>query len=169
MICKVLVLNFDYFFKFLNKNTVKAVAYFLRESSFSQESKCDKYGVFLLGPFTSTEMAEWFSAGYFTMNLLVKRGCDDIFQPLGELIKRWGRVPFLSGPTPPPLKVWFIFTARIRRMGNVLFSQACVCPPGRGRGSLWSLVSSSFNDVCSQDLSKCGVPQPCHWFCPTSC
>ena len=98
--------------------------YFLRENSFSQESKCNKYvGVFLLGPFTSTEMAEWFSAGYFTMNLLVKRGCDDIFQPLGELIKRWGRVPFLSGPTPPPLKVRFIFTACIRRMGNVLFSQ----------------------------------------------
>ena len=66
-------------------------------------------GLFLLGPFTSTEMAEWFSAGYFTMNLLVKRGCDDIFQPLGELIKRWGRVPFLSGPTPPPLKVQLIF------------------------------------------------------------
>ena len=66
-------------------------------------------GLFLLGPFTSTEMAEWFSAGYFTINLLVKRGCDDIFQPLGELIKRWGRVPFLSGPTPPPLKVQLIF------------------------------------------------------------
>lgn len=30
----------------------------------------------LQGPFTSSEMAEWFSAGYFTMNLLVKRGCD---------------------------------------------------------------------------------------------
>ena len=59
----------------------------------------------LSGPFSSTEMAEWFSAGYFTMNLLVKRGCDDLFQPLGELIKRWGRVPFLNGPTPPPLKV----------------------------------------------------------------
>ncbi len=50
-------------------------------------------------------MAEWFSAGYFTMNLLVKRGCDDVFHPLGELIKRWGRVPFLPGPTPPPIKV----------------------------------------------------------------
>lgn len=36
------------------------------------------------GPFLSSEMAEWFSAGYFTMNLLVKRGCDERFQPLGE-------------------------------------------------------------------------------------
>ncbi|KAK3583774.1 hypothetical protein CHS0354_022810 [Potamilus streckersoni] len=57
----------------------------------------------LQGPFTASEMAEWFSAGYFTMNLLVKRGIDEKFSPLGELIKRWGRVPFLPGSTPPPL------------------------------------------------------------------
>ena len=54
------------------------------------------------GPFTSNEMAEWFSAGYFTMNLQVKRGCDEKISPLGELIKSWGRVPFLPGPAPPP-------------------------------------------------------------------
>lgn len=54
------------------------------------------------GPFTSNEMAEWFSAGYFTMNLQVKRGCDEKISPLGELIKSWGRVPFLPGPSPPP-------------------------------------------------------------------
>lgn len=55
------------------------------------------------GPFASNEMAEWFSAGYFTMDLYVRRGCDDKFSPLGELIKRWGRVPFLPGPSAPPL------------------------------------------------------------------
>ncbi|ESP03518.1 hypothetical protein LOTGIDRAFT_171304 [Lottia gigantea] len=55
------------------------------------------------GPFTSDEMAEWFSAGYFTMSLLVKRLCDERFQQLGDLIKRWGRVPFLAGLAPPPL------------------------------------------------------------------
>ncbi|XP_048776485.1 GRB10-interacting GYF protein 2-like isoform X2 [Ostrea edulis] len=55
------------------------------------------------GPFASNEMAEWFSAGYFTMDLYVRRGCDDKFSPLGELIKRWGRVPFLPGPAAPPL------------------------------------------------------------------
>lgn len=38
---------------------------------------------FFAGPFAANEMAEWFSAGYFTMNLLVKRGCDERFQPLG--------------------------------------------------------------------------------------
>ncbi|KAK6175421.1 hypothetical protein SNE40_013888 [Patella caerulea] len=55
------------------------------------------------GPFSSDEMTEWFSAGYFTMSLLVKRGCDERFQQLGELIKRWGRVPFLAGVSMPPL------------------------------------------------------------------
>ncbi|XP_051579979.1 GRB10-interacting GYF protein 1-like isoform X2 [Myxocyprinus asiaticus] len=57
------------------------------------------------GPFSTVEMCEWFQAGYFTMNLLVKRGCDEGFQPLGEVIKMWGRVPFAPGPSPPPLLV----------------------------------------------------------------
>ncbi|CAL1545912.1 unnamed protein product [Lymnaea stagnalis] len=55
------------------------------------------------GPFTNDEMAQWFSAGYFTMSLIVKRGCDDTYKPLGELIKRYGRVPFAAGPPLPPL------------------------------------------------------------------
>lgn len=50
-------------------------------------------------------MTEWFQAGYFTVSLLVKRGCDDVFQPLGEIMKIWGRVPFTPGPAPPPLQV----------------------------------------------------------------
>ncbi|XP_054662770.1 GRB10-interacting GYF protein 1-like isoform X2 [Grus americana] len=48
-------------------------------------------------------MGEWFQAGYFPMALLVKRGCDEGFQPLGDVIKMWGRVPFAPGPSPPPL------------------------------------------------------------------
>ncbi|XP_066536946.1 GRB10-interacting GYF protein 1 isoform X1 [Hoplias malabaricus] len=55
------------------------------------------------GPFTTVEMCEWFQAGYFSMTLLVKRGCDEGFQPLGDVIKMWGRVPFAPGPSPPPL------------------------------------------------------------------
>ncbi|XP_030073035.1 GRB10-interacting GYF protein 2 isoform X2 [Microcaecilia unicolor] len=55
------------------------------------------------GPFNNQEMAEWFQAGYFTMSLLVKRACDESFQPLGDMIKMWGRVPFTPGPAPPPL------------------------------------------------------------------
>ncbi|KAK2514422.1 Gigyf2 [Columba guinea] len=54
------------------------------------------------GPFSNQEMAEWFQAGYFTMSLLVKRACDDTFQPLGDIMKMWGRVPFTPGPAPLP-------------------------------------------------------------------
>ncbi|KAK1790933.1 hypothetical protein P4O66_014771 [Electrophorus voltai] len=55
------------------------------------------------GPFSSHEMSEWFQAGYFPMTLMVKRGCDEGFHPLGEIFKMWGRVPFAPGPTPPPV------------------------------------------------------------------
>ncbi|XP_075793498.1 GRB10-interacting GYF protein 2 isoform X3 [Pelodiscus sinensis] len=54
------------------------------------------------GPFSNQEMTEWFQAGYFTMSLLVKRACDESFQPLGDIMKMWGRVPFSPGPAPPP-------------------------------------------------------------------
>uniref|UniRef100_G3PJK6 GYF domain-containing protein n=1 Tax=Gasterosteus aculeatus aculeatus TaxID=481459 RepID=G3PJK6_GASAC len=57
------------------------------------------------GPFNNHEMTEWFQAGYFTMSLLVKRGCDEVFQALGEIMKIWGRVPFTPGHAPPPLQV----------------------------------------------------------------
>jgi hypothetical protein len=36
------------------------------------------------GTFTSEEMAGWFAAGYFTLNLMIRRGCDDQFLPLGK-------------------------------------------------------------------------------------
>jgi PERQ amino acid-rich with GYF domain-containing protein len=55
-----------------------------------------------VGPFDAAEMAEWFSAGYFAMDLLVKRPSDDAFLPLGDWIKRVGRLPFLlAGPAQP--------------------------------------------------------------------
>lgn len=49
-------------------------------------------------------MAEWFNSGYFTMALSVRRACDERYVQLGELTKMWGRLPFLSGPTVPPMK-----------------------------------------------------------------
>ncbi|KAM8953388.1 GRB10-interacting GYF protein 2 isoform 2-T2 [Pelodytes ibericus] len=52
------------------------------------------------GPFSNREMAEWFQAGYFPMSLLLRRVCDEAFQPLGEIIKMWGRVPFNPPPAP---------------------------------------------------------------------
>ncbi|XP_028393654.1 GRB10-interacting GYF protein 2-like [Dendronephthya gigantea] len=55
------------------------------------------------GPFSNDEMVEWFNHGYFTMQLSVRRQCDAAYLPLGDLIKRWKRVPFVPGPSPPPL------------------------------------------------------------------
>ncbi|XP_065061462.1 GRB10-interacting GYF protein 2-like isoform X2 [Rhopilema esculentum] len=55
------------------------------------------------GPFSCEEMLEWFKAGYFTMELLVRRVCDEIFLPLGDIIKLWNRVPFQPGPEPPSI------------------------------------------------------------------
>ncbi|RWS07876.1 PERQ amino acid-rich with GYF domain-containing protein 2-like isoform X5, partial [Dinothrombium tinctorium] len=58
----------------------------------------------LQGPFTAPEMLEWFTAGYFSMDLLVRRGCDEVFSQLGELINTWNRVPFVPGQHPPPIR-----------------------------------------------------------------
>ncbi|KAG8445408.1 hypothetical protein GDO86_010261 [Hymenochirus boettgeri] len=52
------------------------------------------------GPFSNREMAEWYQAGYFPMTLLLRRVCDDAFQTLGDIIKKWGRLPF-STPAAP--------------------------------------------------------------------
>ncbi|XP_072266218.1 GRB10-interacting GYF protein 2 [Pyxicephalus adspersus] len=52
------------------------------------------------GPFSNREMAEWYQAGYFPMTLLLRRVWDETFQPLGDIIKLWGRVPFITPPAP---------------------------------------------------------------------
>lgn len=55
------------------------------------------------GPFLPVDMYEWFASGYFPSNLLVKRGCDERFSPLGELIKACGGMPFFSDQNSPPV------------------------------------------------------------------
>lgn len=37
------------------------------------------------GPFQSPDMRDWFNAGYFTMDLMIKRVCDTMMLPLGTL------------------------------------------------------------------------------------
>jgi PERQ amino acid-rich with GYF domain-containing protein len=49
------------------------------------------------GPFTAEQMAGWFAAGYFSLSLMIKRGCDEKFVPLGIVSNSWGRIPFTSG------------------------------------------------------------------------
>lgn len=36
------------------------------------------------GPFTVDQMAAWCAAGYFSLNLMMKRGCDEKFVPFGK-------------------------------------------------------------------------------------
>jgi len=55
------------------------------------------------GPFQSDEMLEWFSAGYFPADLMVRRSCDQRFTSLTDLTKIYSRVPFTPGPAPPPI------------------------------------------------------------------
>ena len=52
-----------------------------------------------------------------------------------------------------------IITARIRRMGKVLFSQACVCPRGGGGGESYPMVSGL------RFLPWSFVPGPFQWVC----
>ncbi|RKP22543.1 hypothetical protein SYNPS1DRAFT_31854 [Syncephalis pseudoplumigaleata] len=53
------------------------------------------------GPFTGLDMHEWYKAGFFTANLLVKREGDADFEPLGQLVQILGNdeMPFLL-PSP---------------------------------------------------------------------
>ena len=38
------------------------------------------------GPFSYTDMKKWYEAGYFTMDLMVRRVCDVVFLPLGMCV-----------------------------------------------------------------------------------
>ncbi|XP_031339420.1 GRB10-interacting GYF protein 2 isoform X2 [Photinus pyralis] len=58
----------------------------------------------LQGPFLSSEMAEWFRAGYFTSTLLVKRQCDENFYRLGDLVAMCSGNPFQCNMRIPTLK-----------------------------------------------------------------
>ena len=54
-----------------------------------------------LGPFSSNDMAEWFEAGYFKKDLLIRRSCDQEFLSLGQVETRYGSNPFRSTRHPP--------------------------------------------------------------------
>lgn len=53
------------------------------------------------GPFSPQEMFEWYNGGYFCNELLVRRGCDEIFCQLIDLVNLWGRIPFMPFPNHP--------------------------------------------------------------------
>ena len=56
------------------------------------------------GPFTSSDMLEWYEARYFPADLMLRRaGIDRRFTALNEISMLYGRVPFTPGPAPGPL------------------------------------------------------------------
>lgn len=57
------------------------------------------------GPFLSSEMAEWFRAGYFTTSLMVRRQCDERFYMLGDLVTLCAGNPFQTNVRIAPLKL----------------------------------------------------------------
>lgn len=101
-------------------------------------------------------MCEWFQAGYFTMTLLVKRGCDEGFQPLGDVIKMWGRVPFAPGPSPPPLLV--------RQLPPTQRSQTSRGPAGTVGSTSDCRVSFLFSSETEQDVFLTSIVFNCSLF-----
>jgi len=60
------------------------------------------------GPFNTMEMNQWYSQGYFSGKLLLRRDCDKVFITLAEMGKLYGRNPFTphsDSPVPAPLNV----------------------------------------------------------------
>lgn len=61
------------------------------------------------GPFSGLEMHDWYKAGFFTPELLIKKVEDPEYEPLAQLIRRIGNsrepflVPQIGVPHDPPL------------------------------------------------------------------
>ncbi|KAK6349421.1 hypothetical protein TWF696_005705 [Orbilia brochopaga] len=63
------------------------------------------------GPFSGLEMHDWYKAGFFQPDLLIRRQEEPDFEPLGQFIRKIGnsREPFLipmQGPAFPPGAGW---------------------------------------------------------------
>ncbi|KAI9805082.1 MAG: hypothetical protein M1825_000916 [Sarcosagium campestre] len=92
------------------------------------------------GPWSGLEMHDWFKAGFFSAELLVKKVEDPDFEPLGQLIRRIGnsREPFLVpqngvayGPTSTPSSAQWTPTS-IPPSGNPASQGGSVQPPFAG-------------------------------------
>jgi hypothetical protein len=57
------------------------------------------------GPFSSADMERWFTAGYFTVHLPVKRMGEKQFSTIQQLTKELGRVPFRTDVPSLPSSV----------------------------------------------------------------
>lgn len=76
------------------------------------------------GPFSPQDMTEWFKAGYFQKNLMVKRVIDVSFIPLGHVLEICGHTapffnnfdPLMNAPSPPQAPPQALFP-------NMMFQQ----------------------------------------------
>ncbi len=53
------------------------------------------------GPFSSSDMLEWFNAGYFPQDLMLRRTIDRKFIQLVDMTRRYSGIPFLRGLEAP--------------------------------------------------------------------
>ncbi|XP_018329970.1 GIGYF family protein CG11148 isoform X2 [Agrilus planipennis] len=114
----------------------------------------------LQGPFSSTEMAEWHKAGYFSNALLVKRQCDESFYRLGDLVSLCGGNPFLSPKPIPPLKsdVSTNVTKQLELLQRQLaLNQATAMRTALGQNEFWT----NLNVLQQRELlAQHMIPQP---------
>jgi len=92
----------------------------------------DTQGV-IQGPFSASEMFEWYKGGYFIKELLVRRACDELFYQLGEVIKMWDCIPFaplpMNLPPPPPITTQTILQFRaVTKQLEMAASQVRMAP-----------------------------------------
>ncbi len=90
------------------------------------------------GPFTGLEMHDWFKAGFFSAELLVRKYEDPEFEPLGQLIRRIGNsrepflVPQIGIPHGPPSNQTGPWSGGGAGSSNQTTSPGSVQPPFAG-------------------------------------
>lgn len=99
------------------------------------------------GPFTPSDMSEWYKAGYFQESLMVRRSIDNVFTPLGHLVKIFGAGrPFitasLDGGPPIPLPAEVLDPFRMQRMIPPPVQQQQQQPQPPQQPDNWSLMTA---------------------------
>lgn len=100
------------------------------------------------GPFPTHEMALWYSQGYFSANLLLRRECDKVFVTLLEMGRLYGRNPFAihhESPPPPPIMVCYrsyCCTMHVIQKFDDIFLSICANYLLQNAGTSWKCLRS---------------------------
>lgn len=122
------------------------------EMWFYRDPQCN-----IQGPFTASEMTEWYRAGYFNEFLSVRRSFDQHFVTLGELVKRSGGSPFVSTPNETIRSINYqlqlLQAQYLIRQRNLIISQLAVTDP-------WQVLTiDEQNSLINQHMSQIDVPE----------